>query len=51
MKLTKLDKRGKASFDFKVNETGCDTLRVTARIAGQPDAFEQQSEVPFECGE
>ena len=46
-----LSTQGKAYVGFWLYGTGCEPVRLTARLTGQASPAELRKEIPFECGE
>lgn len=45
------DKPDKSYIAFWLNNTGCDPVKITARIIGQSQPSTMSKVIPFECGE
>lgn len=46
-----LSEAGRAYVAFLVYDTGCEPVRLSARLVGQTQAAARTAQVPFECGE
>ena len=49
--LAAFDSSGKQSVPFRLNDTGCVTIRLTARLVTGQVLDSLRAEIPFECGE
>ncbi|HEX8692911.1 MAG TPA: hypothetical protein VF746_10855 [Longimicrobium sp.] len=43
--------RGRAYVGYWLYGTGCEEIRLSARLLGQPQASTRRATIPFECGE
>jgi hypothetical protein len=49
--LSVLNAEGKTYVAFWLPKTGCDAVRLSARLTGQPQPSARTAEIPFACGE
>lgn len=49
--LSSMNARGRTYLGFFIYDTGCEEIRLSARVLGQPQPSTRRARIPFECGE